>query len=178
MIPRLLPLIISLALCGMTSAQVTFIEQGSAMRYLANAVDPGIGTNWTGEVFDDSAWTAGTYGVGFDEDGDARLLLDTTVPIGVRSVYTRAMFNVADTNALTNLYLGVDYDDGYIAWINGVEIYRSSQMPGGDPTWFTVTSSSHESSNYLTADYTPLRDISTLGLAALKDGVNTEETAR
>ncbi len=30
--------------------------------------------------------------------------------------------------------LGVDYDDGYVAWINGIEVFRSTSMPSGTPS--------------------------------------------
>ena len=77
-------------------AQMVFIEQGSAMRYLANASDPGIGIGWTADGFDDSSWATGTYGTGFDDNGQARLLIDTAVPVGTLSTirYSRVAVSI------------------------------------------------------------------------------------
>ena len=41
------------------------------------------------------------------------------------SVYFRKSFNVLDKNKLSCAILSADYDDGYIAYLNGVEISRS-----------------------------------------------------
>ena len=47
-------------------AEEILVEAGHAMTYLANSADPTIGVTWTDPVFDDSTWTAGSYGVGYD----------------------------------------------------------------------------------------------------------------
>jgi hypothetical protein len=152
------------------------IEAGSLMKYLANAGDPGIGLLWTGETFDDSSWAGGPagapYGVGYETGAapNASNLIQTSVPAGTFSVYTRARFSIADTSQVRGLYLGADFDDGYVAYINGVEVARSS-MPAGDPAWNT-NATSHESSNGTTPNYGILIDISGAALPMLRDGTN------
>jgi len=69
------------------------------------------------------------------------------------------------------LHLGTDYDDGYVAWINGVEIYRSPEMPAGALQWDTLAGD-HESNNGAAPFYFPLNDISALGIPALQNGDN------
>ena len=98
------------------------VESGSAMNYLTNGADPGIGDSWTQELFDVSGWQSGIYGVGYETGSGALNLLQTTVAAATSSVYTRATFTVADVSAVNNLFFGADYDDGTIAWINGVEV--------------------------------------------------------
>lgn len=87
---------------------------------------------WTVLGFDDSSWQDGTYGVGYGDNDDNTVIGDGQHA----SVYTRAMFTLADPSAISKLTLGVDYDDAAVVWINGVEVART---PGTDipdkPEW-------------------------------------------
>ena len=152
------------------------IQAGSPMRYLVNSSDPGIGLNWTGRTFNDSMWAGGQsgapYGVGYDIDPppNASNLIKTSVPAGTFSVYTRARFSIPNRLQVRGLFLGADFDDGFVAYLNGREVARSS-MPSGDPAWNT-DAISHESSNGATPNYGKLIDITELGLTELRDGIN------
>ncbi len=149
------------------------IESGSPMTYLANDADPGIGTSWTQTVFDDSAWSAGTYGVGYEAAGvdGADALLSTVVPVGTSSVYTRATFEVDDPGRVAQVLLGADYDDGFVAFVNGVEVLRSPSMAGQPLDW-NAAAGSHESSNGTAPIYDPVTDITAATLPALVVGQN------
>jgi len=161
-----------LAAVPAAAVETSLVIAGSSMQYRANTSDPGIGTTWTAESFTPSGWSSGTYGVGYETaPPGATSLIATSVSTSSRSVYTRATFSIADVSAVQNLYIAADYDDGYIAWINGVEVFRSPQMPAGTPAWNTV-SASHESSNGVAPTYGTLQNISTAGIAALHDGTN------
>jgi len=153
--------------------ETVLVEYGSVIKYLANATDPGLGITWKDELFDDSSWSSGTYGVGYEIGaGGTTNLVNTEVPQGTFSVYTRSTFSIADVSQVTNLFTGADFDDGYVVWINGIEVFRSPQMPlTGDPAWNT-NSGLHESSNGTTPEYRPLTDISIAGIPALHNGVN------
>ena len=157
------------AIIPLRAQEQVLVQSGSAMRYRANTTNPNL-LNWSAFSFNDSAWPAGTYGVGYDTAGPNGLLA-TQVSSSSASVYTRATFNVADPLLITNLFLGADYDDGFVAWLNGVEVYRSSQMPAGVPAWNTVAGS-HESSNNAPPNYQPLINVSSAGLPALRTGTN------
>ena len=148
-------------------------QLGSTMRYLANSTDPGIGLAWTSESFDDTAWAEGSYGVGYEVSttGGAIHLIRTSVPVGTYSVYTRVQFTLSDASQVGRILLGADYDDGFVAWINGVEVYRSPEMPLVQPAW-NVNPAPHESSNGTAPNYGILRDVSGRGMAALHGGVN------
>ncbi len=147
------------------------VGPGSAMRYLANASNPGIGSTWTTEGFVDAAWSVGTYAAGYEALAGAEDLISTTVPVGTRSLYTRATFQIADLGAIDDVFLGVDYDDGVVAWINGLEVWRSPEMPVGTPDW-NASTASHESSNASVPTYSALVDISAAALQALHLGTN------
>ena len=141
------------------------------MSYLANTVDPTVGTAWVAPEFDDSNWALGNYGVGYETGNGAQRLIHTVVPTGTYSVYTRIRFTVDDPSSVVRMLLGADYDDGYVAWVNGIEIYRSPEIPSGDPAWNT-NAVFHESSNGHTPDYGPMRDVAEIGLPALRPGEN------
>src|SRR4030095_11179132 len=145
-------------------ADSALVQLDSPMRYLANASDPALGLSWKDESFDDSAWlppgtATAPYGIGYETaPPGAGGLIHTSVPAGTLSVYTRAQFTIADITKINALLLGADYDDGYVAYINGVEVARSASMPAGDPGWNTPAAS-HESSNAVSPDYGTLGDI-------------------
>jgi len=144
------------------ASETVLVEYNSAMRYQANATPAGM--DWTAAGFDDSTWSTGTYGVGYETrtapDPNAHNLLQTdTVAPGTASVFTRATFEIADPGSVDSLFLGVDYDDGFVAWLNGTEILGSDEMPGG-PLTGTSAAGLHESSNGLLPNYTPIHDVS------------------
>ncbi len=149
------------------------IQFASELRYIANLSDPSIpGVSWTAEGFNDSGWTPGTYGVGYElSAGGAQNLLQTIVPAHAFSVFTRARFTVDDPTAVNGAFLGADYDDGVIVWVNGMEAFRSPEMPAGTPAWNT-DATTHESSNAAVPNYGTPRDISGFVLPALHAGEN------
>ena len=169
---RALALLVLLAAPALPAAETVLVQEGSACRYRANASNPGIGTTWTAEGYADGSWALGSYGLGYETDLPGAFgLIATSVPSGTFSAYTRARFTIADPGAVTTLHLGADWDDGYVAWINGVEVYRSPEMPAGAPAWNTAPTS-HESSNGVSPNYGTLVDVTTAGLPALHAGTN------
>lgn len=149
----------------------TVLEFGSGMRFLADASDPAIEAEWMTVAFDDSGWEAGSYGVGYDTAGGLGGLIATEVPPGTLSVYTRAPFQATDVDELGRLLLALDYDDGCAAWINGVEVFRSPEMPSGSLSWDTGADR-HESSWDWKPDFSAPHDITEAGAPALKEGGN------
>ena len=92
------------------------------------------------------------------------------MPFFSSSVYTRARFSIPDPADVDRFILGLDYDDGVMAWINGVEVFRSTEMPAGDPDWNT-SAGLHEASNGLQPVFEPY-DISAAAIPALVPGTN------
>lgn len=162
---------------GMPSSDLVLVPRLSInrpldnpVRFLANASDPGIGTSWTQIVFNDSTWRRGNFGLGYEAGSGAEALLHTEVEDGVFSIYARANFDIS-IGSVQDVSIQADYDDGYVAWINGVEVYRSPQMPGGSLQWNSVAAS-HESSNASTPDYGAAQNITGVALPALFNGQN------
>ncbi len=104
----------------------------SAIRYLANDSDPGLGLLWTQPGFDASNWNSGHYGVGFDTGPppNASALLLSKVSLAAVSVFSRLTFPVEDLTRINHLTLGADFDDGFVVWLNGVEVFRSASVGG------------------------------------------------
>ena len=155
--------------------EAVLVEEGTSMNYLANSADPGIGTSWTQEIFAlGPGWQAGIYGVGYDDSAppNALSLISTPVSATAFSVYTRASFTIADKGAVVRVLAAADFDDGYVMWINGTEVYRSPQMPPtGAPLWNTPAGP-HESSNHTDPVYGVPNDVTAASLAAVHDGIN------
>ncbi len=108
----------------------TVIDWGDEWRYRANLTAPPDG--WWEPGFDDSDWARGPSGIGYG-DGD-----DATVIDLCRSVCLRATFRVADRERVRGACLHLDFNDGFVAWLNGVEIARYAiGTPGapGAPPW-------------------------------------------
>lgn len=105
-------------------------------------VDPG--TAWSEIGFDDSAWLLGPTGIGYG-DGDDETVLDD-MQGAYLSVYSRHEFDVVDPSTVENLFLRIQYDDGFVAYLNGVEVARSDSMSGnGTPPAFDEgTGQTHE----------------------------------
>ena len=128
---------------------------------------------WTEEVFDDSGWLSGRYGVGFENQSmGAQNLISTTVPSGTLSIYTRATFYLSDVSIIKDFYLSADYDDGWVAWINDVEVFRAPEMPLGTLDWDSEPTL-HESSNGFEPSLNLLQDVSTIAIPELRTGFNT-----
>jgi hypothetical protein len=96
--------------------------------YLPGNSEPPL--NWIEPGFNDSSWQSGSGGIGYG-DGD-----DATVISPVTSVYVRIKFNLTDTSAISMALLHVDFDDGFVAYLNGNEIARANLgTPGKRPPY-------------------------------------------
>ncbi len=88
------------------------------------------GTNWTLASFDDSAWTVGTNGVGYAATANTAVRTQMRTDVGVvmsnvnASAYIRLPFIVSDPTNVALVTLRVRYDDGFAAYLNGVEVAR------------------------------------------------------
>lgn len=99
-------------------------------------------SNWTTLDFNDIVWETGDGGFGF-EDGD-----DATEIEGANGVYFRKTFNIDSIGDLHYMYLHADYDDGFVAYLNGQEIARSATMEGVVDSYDAFTTGLHEALLY------------------------------
>jgi hypothetical protein len=126
------------------------VDEGHKVKYIVPDSDI---DGWLEPGFDDSTWEDGISGVGYGDTDD-----NTVVAGGIQSIYTRYRFDVPDPFAITELIFYVDYDDGYVAWLNGVEIWRSAGMQGrGEPPPWNASSGGHGSSEQAKGNPNPNR---------------------
>lgn len=101
----------------------TLVNRGDSFRYLVPSSTPS--SAWTSLAFNDSNWQQGTSGFGYGDGDDA-----TQVAAGTASIYVRTLFTISDLQLIDKLWLDIDFDDGFVAYINGVEIARSNMLDG------------------------------------------------
>ena len=111
----------------------TIISQGDDWKYLVPTTEPSV--NWRVATYDDSSWKTGKSGFGFGDNDDA------TVVTVTRSIFLRKKFNITNVAQIKQLVLHVDYDDGFVAFLNGVEIARSQMAGAGSLPRFDVPAS-------------------------------------
>lgn len=117
----------------------TVIYASDECQYFKGSTEPP--EDWRSTSFDDQNWTTANGGIGYgDED-------DLTVIQKVVSVYIRYNFFIHDVNNIEEAILHADYDDGFVAYINGVEVARSLVL-GDPPSHTTHATELHEASLY------------------------------
>lgn len=123
------------------------IVEGAVWRYFKGTQEPspGVLTAWTELEFDDSSWLEGPSGFGYGGDCDPFGSLLDDMQNTYRSLYVRKLFNVDDPNAVSQLALTVDYDDSFVAYINGTEVARSN-VTGNPPAYNQLAAADHECS--------------------------------
>ena len=108
---------------GSSSAKISLAGENDSWRYFKGKEAPSAGAlDWTLPTFDDSNWSTGVGAFGY-ADIDHKTTLDD-MRNNYTSFYIRKTFDVADPAKLSELTLSVVIDDGFIAYLNGVEIAR------------------------------------------------------
>ena len=192
---------------GGTPGQPNFIPIGSlqfdqliSSGQSARATVPlgdSFGRTWLETAYDDSSWTHGTTGIGFDDATtyDSLLGLDLDAPPDgqqpvvmqglQQSIYIRVPFPVdADLDQYDILLLRMKYDDGFVAYVNGVEVAHAN-APGRDGnagtlTWVSGATGSHsdrDAVQFVDFDVTEYRDAFVTGQNVLAiHGLNRRAT--
>jgi len=118
------------------------IAPGETWKFFKGTEAPSNPANaWKAVDFDDSSWLTGPAGFGYGDSDDATVLND--MRNNYVSVYIRKEFSASSLPAEEIVKLEIDYDDGFIAYLNGTEIARGN-MPGGTASYDTRASGSHE----------------------------------
>ena len=116
----------------------TAVDHNMVWKYsIPNANIP----NWTGLGFDDSGWSNGKMSIGYGDGDDSTLLGGP-----IRSYYARSTFQISQYQDIVRAILDIDYDDGFVAYLNGTEIARAGLV--GTPPNFDELSADHESQLY------------------------------
>ncbi|MGE4620211.1 MAG: DUF1800 family protein, partial [Planctomycetota bacterium] len=106
----------------------TFILRPNApFHYFLGFDEPPV--NWAQPGFDDSSWLIGQAGFGWSDNDDVTDIIEFA-STDLASMYIRTEFIVGNPTGLPTLYLKMLYDDAFVAYINGVEVARSTQTNG------------------------------------------------
>lgn len=117
----------------------TIVEEGASARYLVPTSEPN--STWIELSYDDTSWPLGISGIGYG-DNDDNTVIETTI-----SAYLRIQFSITDIRSIEQVVLSMDYDDAFVAYLNGIEIARSN-ISGEPPTFDQASDGLHEATLY------------------------------
>ena len=130
------------------------IKPGDQWRFFRGVTAPSTPADaWRRIDFSDSGWELGESGFGYGDGDDETELTD--MEDHYLTVYIRKEFTLATVPASGQVVLEIDFDDGFIAYLNNDPAVKKDYMPPGTAT-FETKASSHEAG-------TPIRYV--LGLA-------------
>lgn len=137
------------------------IPGGDNWRYFKGVSEPSEPGLWQEPGFSDfpvhTPWLEARTPIGY---GEAFIQTELTDMRGsYTTVYFRKQFQVEDPAAWASLKIGVKYDDGFNAWINGTRVAWDNV--GSEHESFDATSSGNGPENYEFVDFT-LSDLSCL----------------
>ncbi|MFW5851345.1 MAG: CotH kinase family protein, partial [Bacteroidota bacterium] len=114
---RSIKICLSIAYCFMMTQVFSQVQLGdSTYNYFIGKSEPP--ADWNSISFDDNSWESGYSVIGYGNHNDTTKI-DTCT-----SVYIRLPFEIESLDNITKFNLMADYSDGYIAYINGIEILR------------------------------------------------------
>lgn len=133
-----------------TSGQIDHWESvvlpGDQWDYLIPSSQPN--SSWNQLGFDSSSWSTGSSGFGYGDGDDATIISNTI------SVYIRTIFTITNASEVEAIILDLDYDDGFVAYLNGQEIARNL-ISGSIPNFNQPSDGYHEA--LLAQGYAPER---------------------
>jgi len=106
----------------------TLINRGDRVKYIIP--NSPIDEDWNKLNFDDTQWLEGETSIGYGDDDD-----QTVTDNGVGSVFVRAQFSMSDISLLEEMYFDIDFDDAFVAYLNGYEIGRDNIL-GERPAFY------------------------------------------
>ncbi len=136
-------------------------------RYFPGTSEPA--TNWKDVSFNDASWALAAGPIGYGDGDDATVIAPTT------SLYQRYSFNIADTSKIAMAAFLVDYDDAFVAYLNGKEIARANIGAQGFPPAFSdLAFDEHEAVQYQNGGWSGLFMVPGSSLdTIIHPGINT-----
>lgn len=105
------------------NAQINFDFQ-SIFKYLKGSEASALPGDWYQPGFNDTSWSSGTAPFWYG-DGAAGTQL-TDMRDNYSTFYLRNEFAAENIDQLKDIEFYIDYDDGFIIWINGMEVLRQN----------------------------------------------------
>ncbi|MCI0748489.1 MAG: lamin tail domain-containing protein, partial [Verrucomicrobia subdivision 3 bacterium] len=127
-----------LAVAASSTQAVLVFNYNSEWRYLKGTAEASTpSTAWRTNGFPDGTWTVANAPFYYGEPLSGTLLNDMNGQYSC--VFLRKTFSVANPAQITGMELHSQCDDGFIAWINGVEVARFNMAGGEIPRTGTAT---------------------------------------
>jgi len=128
---------------GSNSDPIEFIAVGDDWQFFRGTEPPSNPPEawWNDPDFVDTGWETGPSGFGYADSDDATILSD--MQNNYVTVYIRKEFTASSVPPDAIVQLVIDYDDGFVAYLNGQEPSGVRRNITGTPT-YTSTASSHE----------------------------------
>ncbi|MEC7812532.1 MAG: Ig-like domain-containing protein [Verrucomicrobiota bacterium] len=120
---------------------------------------------WLAIDFNDSTWIRGRNGAGYERSSGYQSLISSTLNFRTQmynkteSLYLRYAFDLHDPVAIERLTLRMKYDDGFVAYLNGIRV-ASANAPAATQ-WDSGASTTHDDSlaiQFESFDITPRND--------------------
>jgi hypothetical protein len=109
--------------------------------------DDSLGNTWRNRTFNDSGWTSGTQGVGYERSSGYDPLIGADVEGTMydenSGAFIRIPFSVDDASDIDGLTLKMKYDDGFVAFLNGTRIAGANAPSGTTIPWNQRATASH-----------------------------------
>ncbi len=130
-----------------------FVEAGSEWRFLPGVAEPSEeALGWAAAEFNDADWELAPAPFGFGDPPYGTDLSEREPPMrgNYTTFYLRREFEIADPSEVTELHFLADFDDGFIVYLNGVEVVRANARGeiGAPEPFDTRAQRGHESGEY------------------------------
>jgi len=136
------------------AAPAPLVSHGDNWFYHKGTNAPQTGWRTNEDASLDGTWTVSPGGFGYSNDyapetNNCRTVLADMFAVGYTTLFIRKTFDVTNTiDATRHLLLTMDWDDGFVAYLDGVELVRSNVVGavGSEPLNTASASTSHECS--------------------------------
>jgi hypothetical protein len=130
-------------------ARTVLSQSNATWRFVKGLAEASAPANaWRAPAFDDANWSNAPAPFFFNDPYGSAANPGTQLTDmqgNYNSLFLRRQFTVQNAGPITNLFLNAQSDDGFVAWINGVEVARSANVPAGEvPYNATLTAAANE----------------------------------
>jgi len=136
----------------------TLLRDDAAVRVWVPS-DAGLGNEWIQPAFNDGAWSSGRNPTGFEDSPEnyaALIRNDVSSLMRGRNTtcYLRQEFLVEDPASFSDWRLRIQYDDGFVAWLNGQRI--GIRNAPAAPLWNSTANGNHPDADALVPSTVPI----------------------
>jgi hypothetical protein len=142
-------------------SQISF-NWSSSYKYLKGSQASGLSGSWINTGFNDAAWSSGTAPFHYGDGTGGTLLSDMQYTYS--TVYLRSSFNAQQIENIKLLTFNIIFDDGFVIWINGKEVFGRNAPADRSNTSFSTELNEWDAPAEITIDS---------GMVDLVNGSNT-----